>query len=119
MTCTVTADGLSNFYNGFNNTFRNPLFRAFVYSDGVKYVSDNGAAWLIVDILSHLCLNPKLRNQEFVVAKLKVKDHSAVLTLDDGNGNILARQKYPHTDFTLPEISFYAENGVLCLPSER
>jgi hypothetical protein len=119
MACTVTADGLSNFYNGFNNTFRNPLFRSLVYSDGVKYVSDNGGGWLIVDILAHLCHNPKLRNQEFVVAKLKVKDSVAMLTLDDGNGHILARQSYPYTDFTLPEDLVLCGEWRVLLPSER
>jgi hypothetical protein len=43
----------------------------------------------------------------FGIAELKVKGDSATLTLDDGNGNVYARQSIVYTDFPLSEIKLY------------
>jgi hypothetical protein len=44
-------------------------------------------------------------------------DHSATLTCDDGNGNVLYSKEIEFTDFQLPEIAFYFGNNTLLLPS--
>jgi hypothetical protein len=114
----INAHDLAHF-TGSENCYFHPLFRAMKYTDGVKYVSDNGANWLVVAILSHVIPLMK-KGEEFIVAKLVKKDNGgALLTLDDGNDNILAQQEFSLTDFPLPSIKFYAENGMLMLPSER
>jgi hypothetical protein len=118
MTDKITASNLSQFY-GSDQAFFHPLFRGINYTQGVSFLMHNGAAWLVEDILSHALHNPKVRREEFVVAKLKVKDRKAMLTFEDGNDNVVARQKYDFTNFPLPEISFYVENGMLMLPTER
>jgi hypothetical protein len=47
---------------------------------------------------------------------------SAELIIDDGNGNILATQKIPYTDFPLDSMCLYAclndDKWIILLPSE-
>lgn len=119
MPCTLPD--LAQFY-GTEGYFFNPLFRSINYTDGVKYVSDNGAAWLVTDILAHLKHNPKCKGQDFISATITTKDHTAKLVLtngNDGDENILDTQEYDHTDLEVPEIVFFYENGVLLLASEH
>jgi hypothetical protein len=120
MTCTITHDDLSQYY-GSDQLFFNPLFRGINYTQGVQYVSRNGAGWLVDAILSHAIHTKAVAREDFILAKLKVNlaDHTAILTFDDGNGKIVARQAIDYTDFPLPEISFYLEGKTLMLPSER
>ena len=58
----------------------------------------------------------------FVQVVLKVTGSSAVLTLEDGDGGVRARQEIPYTDFPIPHYTLYAcwngEHWVLMLPSE-
>jgi hypothetical protein len=120
MTCTINHNDLSQYY-GSDQLYFNPLFRAIKYTQGVQYVSRNGAGWLIDAILSHAVHNKKVACEDFILAKLTVNldARSAILTFDDGNGKIVARQKIEYTDFPLKEISFYLEGKTLMLPSER
>jgi hypothetical protein len=65
-----------------------------------------------------------IHSQEFLVAKLKVKEEKGTFTLDDGNGNILYTQTIEYTDFPLDEISLFIEpldekRRVILLPSEH
>jgi len=46
-------------------------------------------------------------------------NNSALFTLDDGNGNILATQKIEYTDFPVQSVRIYVENNVALLPSEH
>jgi hypothetical protein len=117
-TANLTLENLGNF-TGSDRSFYNPLFRKFSYTTGVKFVSDNGASWLIIDILAHLIHNKKVNREEFVCVTLKVnKDRTACLTLDDGNDIILDQQIYPMTDFPLSTVKFFATNNMLMLASE-
>lgn len=118
MTENITSANLSHFY-GSEQIFFHPFFRGVNYTQGVSFLMHNGAAWLVEAVLSHALHNAKVRREEFVVAKLKVNGSKAMLTFDDGNDNVVARQKIEYTDFPLPEISFYIENQVLRLPTER
>ena len=120
MPCTLPD--LGQFY-GTEGYFFNPLFRSINYTDGVKYVSDNGAAWLITDILAHLAHNPKCKGQQFISAKIttNAKERTAKLVLTDGNDgpdSILDTQDYPITDLEVPEIKIFFTDGVLLLASE-
>jgi hypothetical protein len=118
MTKNITPSNLAQFY-GSERCYFHPLFRAMNYTEGVKFVSDNGANWLVVAILSHVIPLMK-KGEEFIVAKLTKKaDGSALLTFDDGNDKILARQEFSQTDFPLPSITFFAEGNMVMLPSER
>lgn len=112
-----TQTDLDNFY-GTENYFFNPLFKNWRYTDGVKFVSDNGAAWLVTDILAHLMLNKKVKNEEFLAISFKVNpDKTGTLLFDDGNDKVLLRHDYDFTDLPF-DLKFYATNNVLMLSSE-
>jgi hypothetical protein len=117
---TFTASDLSNFW-GSENWYYNPLFgKGTTYTDGVKFISDRGCGWMVTDILAVVKLEPKVKREEFVSIKFrKNADGSAVITYDDGNGNIKYRQEYEATDCPVDEINFYFENSVLMLVGER
>jgi hypothetical protein len=91
-----------------------------ILTDGTKYLAEQAHCfWLMDAISSHL---PKYFYDYFAVAELKVKGNSATLTLDDGNGNVFARQSIEYTDFPLNEIKLYCsfdgEYWVIMLISE-
>lgn len=74
-------------------------------TDGTKYLAEQAKCfWLMDAIASHL---PKQFHDYFAVANLKVKNSSAQLTLDDGNGNVFAQQFIEYTDFQLSELKLY------------
>lgn len=105
-------------FTGTENYYFNPLFRSIKYTDGCKFLSDNGAAWLVTDILSHLSSNRKVNREAFISAKFEKKVKGWLLTFDDGNGNIMDCQKYEYSDFPMPSIKFFITDNVMMLPSE-
>lgn len=110
------------------------LCRWMYHTDGVQYLADHAKCfWLIDAILSHQT-NARVRSEPFQVWKLTVDlaKRTADLTCTDGdkgNGPVtLARQHIGYTDFPLPEITLYLEEGsldgqttskILMLPNER
>ena len=46
-------------------------------------------------------------------------NHTATLTCEDGNGNVVFTKALTFTDFPLEEITLYFTNGVILLPSEN
>ena len=97
------------------------LNRKCLLTDGAKYLAEGaGAFWLMDAAASYLL---ELGTDDwFVQVVLKVTGSSAVLTLEDGNGKVRARQEIPYTDFPIPHYTLYAcwngEHWVLMLPSE-
>lgn len=91
-----------------------------VLTDGTKYLAEQAKSfWLFDAIASHLT---RSYDDYFAVARLVVKDSSAVLTLDDGNDNVFATQQIEYTDFPLIEMKLYCsydgEHWVIMLTSE-
>ena len=97
------------------------LNRLCLLTDGAKYLADTaGAYWLLDAAASYLI---ELGTADwFVLVRLVVQDGAAVLTLEDGNGGVHARQAIPYTDFPLAEQVLYAcwdgEHWVLMLTRE-
>jgi len=113
----ITQEALSQFY-GSECLFSNPLFSKFSYTEGIKWLGDNGAGWLVTDILSLQGIND-VKEQEFQAWDLTVnKDGSGELICSDGNGNTVYTQKLEYTDFPLPSIKLFFTNNVLMLTSE-
>jgi hypothetical protein len=94
--------------------------RSVLFTDGAKHVADAGGAyWLLDEIALAQRYKKRVAAEEFQHWTLKVKDdHTARLTCDDGNGNIVFSKRIPFTDFPLPEISLYFCNSTILLPSE-
>lgn len=86
-------------------------------TDGVGYIMQNGYSWFVTDAIVSLRMIPELKNEEFVVVKLKVKDKKAVVTMTDGNEKILYTQKYDYTN-AKTDLTLYYQNGVLLLSGE-
>ena len=97
------------------------LNRLCLLTDGTKYLAEAaGAFWLMDAAASYLI---ELGTADwFVQIKLVVTGSSAVLTLEDGNGHVRAKQVIPYTDFPIPQQILYAcwdgEHWVLMLPCE-
>ena len=100
-----TNELLSNLsqFNGTEKYYR--ITARHLLTDGTKYLAEQPKCfWLFDAIASHL---PKQFHDHFAVVNLTVDGTSAVLTLDDGNGNVFARQNIEYTDFPLDQIKLY------------
>ena len=89
-------------------------------TDGTKYLAEEAECfWLMIAIASYLNTNI---DDHFACATLTVKDSSAVLKLDDGNGFVFATQDIEYTDFPLDEIKLFCcydgKHWVIMLTSE-
>ena len=115
---TLKSGDLESF-TGSENWYRHGLVRTITYTDGAKYVADEGGAyWLLDEIALAQKFNPRVRVEPFQVWTLAVSENTGVLTCDDGNGNIVYTKPIPFTDFPLAEIKFYFTDNVILLPSE-
>ena len=120
-TTNITLANLAQFY-GSEQLYFNPMFKGLKYTEGVKFLNANGAGWLVDLMLSTICCAPKYaKKYEFIHVRLYVNLPSkiGVVKFDDGNDNVFYSKNIDYTDFPLPDISFYIENGVIMLPSER
>jgi hypothetical protein len=119
MTKTLDKADLRQF-TGTEQWYRHGLNRKVLFTDGVKYVADQGGAyWLIDEIAIIQPYNKRVAAEEFQVWKLVVRpDQTATLTCSDGNGNTVFTKPIEYTDFPLNEITFYFCNDVIHLPSE-
>jgi len=119
-------ENLSEF-TGTENYYTNPLY-PFKYTDGIKYLAENGGAYWLLDAIASWQLEKIIRRDQYLADlqfwKLKVNhDNSAVLTCERDTDDIACEQKIPYTDFPIKEIRLYLINmgsggGVLMLPSE-
>ena len=106
-------------FTGSAHWFRHPLNRSITYTDGARHVAEAGGAFWLLDVIVVHQLDPGLRRRRFQVWTLKVAaDRSARLVCEDGDGNVVATQDIPFTDFPLEEITLFLQNGVILLPSE-
>ncbi|MEY2853177.1 MAG: hypothetical protein RL030_309 [Pseudomonadota bacterium] len=107
-------------FTGTEQWYRHALVRKVLFTDGVKYVSDKGGAyWLLDEIALAQHYEKSVIIEEFQCWKLEVNpDQTATLTCEDGNGNVVFTKPIPFTDFPLPEIQLYYTNNVILLPSE-
>jgi hypothetical protein len=79
-------------FTGSEQWYRHGLVRTVLFTDGAKYVADQGGAyWLLDEIALAQRGDPRVAAEEFQVWKLAVKPgRTATLTCDDGNGNIVS-----------------------------
>jgi uncharacterized protein DUF6876 len=107
-------------FSGSENWYRHGINRNVLFTDGAKYVADEGGAYWLLDAIAIRQLYEKpVSGEGFQVWKLKVNaDRTAILTCDDGNGNIVYTQHIAFTDFPLDEIKVYFTDNTILLPSE-
>jgi phage baseplate assembly protein gpV len=116
---TLNTADLAQF-TGSENWYRHGINRRVLFTDGAKYVADHaGAYWLLDEIAIIQPHNLRVAAEEFQVWKLTVNaDQTAVLTCDDGNGNVVYTKKIEHTDFPIDGITLYFTNNTILLPRE-
>jgi hypothetical protein len=94
-----------------------------VLTDGTKYLADRAGAYWLMDVVSSWQLAKRVACEHFQSWNLTVKeDKTATVVADDGNGNVIAHQKIPYTDFPLRSQRLYLVNNgryrVLMPPTE-
>ncbi len=108
-------------FTGTENYWKNAML-CFQYTDGVKFLAvEANAYWLLTDISAFQRLpavQAYLKRDYFQSWTLRVADNVGILTLTDGNGNVIHKHRYMYTDFPLSEVKFYLVDGVLMLVSE-
>jgi hypothetical protein len=107
-------------FTGSENWYRHCLNRNVTFTDGAKFVADEGGAyWLLDAIVLHQRYSRKVATARFQVWKLKVnQDRTASLICEDGDCNIVLTERIEYTDFPLDGITLYFINNVIHLPSE-
>ena len=108
-------------FTGSEQWYRHSLNRDVLYSDGAKYVADEGGAyWLLDSIAIAQVCDKRVAAEEFQVWKLAVKTNgTATLTCEDGNYNTVFTHRLDFTDFPAPQVTLWFSNGVIYLPSEH
>ena len=115
---TLTEADLRQF-TGSEHWYRHGLNRNVLFTDGAKYVADQGGAyWLLDEIALAQRYHKRVAAEEFQVWTLAVKrDRTATLTCEDGNGNIVFEKAIPFTDFPRRDHALVREQHDL--PAER
>jgi hypothetical protein len=114
-------------FSGSEQFFKHGVNRKLIYTEGIQYLAEKAKCyWLIYDIASVLL--PQLlkshRDQFYALEFLVKSDHSATLTIGDGNGKIYLNHKVKWTDFPIigESVKFYLceseEYYCLMLPRE-
>src|ERR1700733_9255914 len=88
-------------FTGSEHWYRHGLVRDVLFTDGAKHVADAGGAyWLLDEIALAQRYEKRVAGEEFQLWKLTVKeDHTATLTCNDGNDNIVFTKEIEFTDF--------------------
>jgi len=99
ITKTLNAAELAQF-TGSENWYRHAINRAVLFTDGAKFVADQGGAyWLLDEIAIIQPHNARVAAESFQVWKLAVKsDQSGVLTCEDGDDNVVYTKSIEYTD---------------------
>jgi hypothetical protein len=119
-TAKLTEADLMHF-TGSEHWYRHALNRNVLFTDGAKYVADEGGAyWLLDSIALSQRSNKRVAAEEFQVWKLAVRsDRTGTLTCEDGNYKVVYTKLIALTDFPAPEVTLWFSNGVIYLPSEH
>ena len=123
MNPTQKANDLKNQLQNFCGTdtwFRHPLFRKFLYTEGVQFLAEQAECyWLIDMIFGFQYEQPSVKCEDFQLWELKVANNqTATLTCENGNGNIVFNHVLTYTTFPLESIRLYFSDNVLLLTSE-
>ena len=110
----MKLENLSNF-TGTENYYCNKNY-PFEYTDGVKYLAENGGAYWLLDAIASW--QKELNSSQIQFWMLIVNaDNSAVLTCERDDEPVITQQ-IPFTDFPLSEVTLWLCDGVLLLSSE-
>jgi hypothetical protein len=117
---TLTEPDLRHF-TGSKHWYRHALNPSVVFTDGAKYVADEGGAyWLLDEIALAQRYEKAVAVEEFQVWTLTVNDdRTATLSCEDGNETVVFEKRIEFTDFPATWITLWFANGTIYLPSEH
>ena len=116
--------GLAEFH-GTEQWFRHSLCRNVLYTEGVQYLAENADCYWLIDKIATLQRLPQIRaTGGFQRWKMTLLPGSgALLTADDGDGNVVWQERIDWTDFPLDETNILVEGDadqpVILLPGEH
>ncbi len=85
---------LAQFNGSEKSYYRDTPLGRIEYTDGIRYLQQNGCLWLIDAIASYQTPQFKAADdRQFWKLRVNLYTHSAELICDDGNGNIRVTQK--------------------------
>ncbi len=108
-------------FTGSENWHRHALNPKVLFTDGAKYVADEGGAYWLLDIIATAQrYDKRVAAERFQVWRLSVRpDNMAKVTCEDGNSNTVYTQELEFTDFPVCGITLWFSNNVIYLPSEH
>ena len=122
-TQNITTENLEQFSG--TTSYRWSDFKALKMTDGVQFLQDNGAGWLITAIASY---QPKLNHdnngsldfQVWQLSKIEEdgKTYWKLICQADAGEPLLVEQVIEYSDFPLLNIKLFVCDNVLMLPSE-
>lgn len=105
-------------FTGTENWYRHQIVRSILYTDGARYVAQNGGAYWLLDEIALSQHKPEIAAEAFQVWTLTVDDHRGTLICEDGNKNQVFAKAIPFTDFPLDAITLWLTDRTILLPSE-
>jgi hypothetical protein len=108
-------------FAGSENWYRHGLVRDILFTDGAKYVADEGGAyWLLDEIALTQRFEKRFAAKRFQVWTLKVReDRTASLTCSDDNDELVYTKHIEFTDFPADAVTLWFANNTIYLPSEH
>jgi NAD kinase len=108
--------------NGFIGTQNYYQYMGVLFTDGIRYIMENGYSWFVTDAIAVIIADQKIRRHlqkdDFLTIKLKLTaENEADMIITDGNDTQLYRQHYDFTDAKKDLKLFYTGN-TLMLASE-
>lgn len=100
-------------YNCTDGYFRYSF--GLLITEGVKTLADDWKCYWLLDVIASYY--PELKGEEFQVWELTVnQDRTALVSCNDGNGNVIQEQRIPYTDFRGTNATVWVEGNVILLP---
>jgi hypothetical protein len=99
------------------------LFPRDILTDGAHYLAQKASAFWLMDLIASWQHKPQLRAEAFQTWTLTRTGDNWLAVCDDGNGNVITRQRIEYSDFPLPTFKLFAvrneRRGItIMLPSE-
>src|SRR5580700_7015987 len=107
---TQFALEIMNGFTGSEHWYRHWANRNILFTDGASHVAEAGGAfWLLDLIVIEQTANKHVAAEEFQAWTLKVDlvRHTAHLTCEDGDGNVVFTKAIDFTDFPVAEITLW------------
>jgi hypothetical protein len=90
------------------------LLPTFVVTDGLKYLMDEADCYWLAQLYGVHLVDVDFNQNSFTVLNFVRKGEGGIVSIEDGNGAVLAWQGLDYTDFPLGQFSLYAPwNGNL------